>query len=130
MARVYSHVSAQRVPSNLVTGLLTPGQATMYQNEVEYLYSFVQIITACTASFAHGANDVGNAVGIWAGMYAAWSTGKTAASKEEVPLWQIAVMALTICLGFITYGYVSYPASIHFCNSPLTASAEHHESYG
>jgi sodium-dependent phosphate transporter len=79
--------------------------AIKYQNEVEYLYSFVQIITACTASFAHGANDVGNAVGVWAGMYGAWRTGKTAASKEEVALWQIAVIALTICIGFITYGY-------------------------
>lgn len=82
--------------------------AKKYRNEVEYLYSFVQIITACTASFAHGANDVGNAVGIWAGMYGAWRTGKTAASKEEVAIWQIAVMALTICFGFITYGYVSF----------------------
>ncbi|KAH7377561.1 phosphate transporter [Cadophora sp. MPI-SDFR-AT-0126] len=86
MARVYDH-------------------ATKYRNEVEYLYSFVQIITACTASFAHGANDVGNAVGVWAGMYGAWTTGKTVASKADVPLWQIAVIALTICFGFITYGY-------------------------
>lgn len=79
--------------------------ATKYENEVEYLYSFVQIITACTASFAHGANDVGNAVGVWAAMYAAWSTGSAAKAKEPVPLWQIAVIALTICIGFITYGY-------------------------
>ncbi|CZT07291.1 related to PHO89-Na+/phosphate co-transporter [Rhynchosporium agropyri] len=79
--------------------------AHKYKNEVEYLYSFVQIITACTASFAHGANDVGNAVGVWAGMYGAWSTGKTVASKADVPLWQIAVVALMICFGFITYGY-------------------------
>ena len=86
MDRVYSH-------------------APKYANEVEYLYSFVQVITACTASFAHGANDVGNAVGVWGGMYAAWSTGRTAASKEEIPLWQIAVVALMICIGFSTYGY-------------------------
>ena len=79
--------------------------ATKYPNEVEYLYSFVQIITACTASFAHGANDVGNAVGVWAAMYAAWSTSTATAAKAEVPLWQIAVTALTICIGFITYGY-------------------------
>ena len=79
--------------------------APRYPNEVEYLYSFVQIITACTASFAHGANDVGNAVGVWAGMYAAWSTGNPASSKEDVDTWQIAVIALTICFGFITYGY-------------------------
>ncbi|ELR10122.1 hypothetical protein VC83_04339 [Pseudogymnoascus destructans] len=79
--------------------------ATKYENEVEYLYSFVQIITACTASFAHGANDVGNAVGVWAGMYGAWQSGQTVKSKEDVPQWQIAVMALMICIGFITYGY-------------------------
>ncbi|KAG5922911.1 hypothetical protein E4U42_005150 [Claviceps africana] len=79
--------------------------AQKYPNEVEYLYSFVQIITACTASFAHGANDVGNAVGVWAAMYSAWSTGKALTSNSPVELWQIAVMALTICIGFITYGY-------------------------
>lgn len=80
-------------------------KATKYPNEVEYLYSFVQIITACTASFAHGANDVGNAVGVWAAMYSAWSTGKALTASSQVELWQIAVMALTICVGFITYGY-------------------------
>ncbi|PVI05837.1 phosphate transporter [Periconia macrospinosa] len=79
--------------------------APKYSNEVEYLYSFVQVITACTASFAHGANDVGNAVGVWAAMYSAWRTGKTVGSRAPVPLWQIAVVALTICFGFITYGY-------------------------
>ncbi|KAG5984840.1 hypothetical protein E4U55_003058 [Claviceps digitariae] len=80
-------------------------KAKKYPNEVEYLYSFVQIITACTASFAHGANDVGNAVGVWAAMYSAWSTGKALTANSTVEVWQIAVMALTICIGFITYGY-------------------------
>lgn len=79
--------------------------AAKYPNEVEHLYSFVQIITACTASFAHGANDVGNSVGVWSAMYEAWSTGKPNEAKTPVELWQIAVMALTICFGFITYGY-------------------------
>lgn len=86
MARVYAH-------------------ATKYPNEVEHAYSFVQILTACTASFAHGANDVGNAVAPWAVIYSAWRTGDAAASKLPVPLWQIAVLAATISIGFITYGY-------------------------
>lgn len=80
-------------------------EAPKYANEVEHLYSFVQVITACTASFAHGANDVGNAVGVWAGMYGAWSTGDAQESKAPVPMWQLAVVALTIFIGFITYGY-------------------------
>jgi len=79
--------------------------ATMYANESEYTYSFVQILTACTASFAHGANDIGNSVGPWAVLYGAWSTGKATASKAPVPLWQIAVLALFLIIGFVTYGY-------------------------
>ncbi|GAD93486.1 sodium/phosphate symporter [Paecilomyces variotii No. 5] len=81
------------------------GHAEKYPNEVEHTYSFVQIITACTASFAHGANDIGNSVGPWAVLYSAWSTGSYTASKAPVPVWQLAVLALTISAGLVTYGY-------------------------
>ncbi|EFX05077.1 sodium/phosphate symporter [Grosmannia clavigera kw1407] len=86
MARVYAH-------------------AEKYANEVEHTYSFVQVLTACTASFAHGANDIGNSVGPWAVIYSAWKTGDAAASKAPVPVWQLAVLSLAISLGLITYGY-------------------------
>jgi sodium-dependent phosphate transporter len=86
MERVYSH-------------------AKKYSNEVEHTYSFVQVLTACTASFAHGANDIGNAVGPWAVIYGAWNTGKAASSKAPVPVWQLAVLSATLSLGLITYGY-------------------------
>ena len=79
--------------------------AEKYPNEVEHTYSFVQILTACTASFAHGANDIGNSVGPWAVIYSAWSTGSAAASKAPVPIWQLAVLSATISIGFMTYGY-------------------------
>ncbi|KAJ5561061.1 Phosphate transporter [Penicillium sp. DV-2018c] len=79
--------------------------AEKYPNEVEHTYSFIQIITACTASFAHGANDIGNSVGPWAAIYSAWSTGTPAASKSPVPVWQLAVLALCISIGLCTYGY-------------------------
>lgn len=86
MARVYAH-------------------AHKYPNEVEHTYSFVQILTACTASFAHGANDIGNSVGPWAVIYSAWKTGNAAASKAPVPVWQLAVLSATISVGLLTYGY-------------------------
>jgi sodium-dependent phosphate transporter len=86
MARVYAH-------------------AEKYPNEVEHMYSFVQILTACTASFAHGANDIGNSVGPWAVIYSAWRTGNAAASKAPVPIWQLAVLSAAISVGLITYGY-------------------------
>ncbi|ETS74521.1 hypothetical protein PFICI_14387 [Pestalotiopsis fici W106-1] len=79
--------------------------AEKYPNEVEHSFSFIQVITACTASFAHGANDIGNSVGPWAVIYSAWSTGSAAASKASVPVWQLAVLAIMISLGLITYGY-------------------------
>ncbi|KAL3420297.1 sodium phosphate [Phlyctema vagabunda] len=79
--------------------------AEKYPNEVEHTYSFVQVLTACTASFAHGANDIGNSVGPWAVIYSAWKTGDAAASKAPVPVWQLAVLSATISLGLITYGY-------------------------
>lgn len=86
MARVYAH-------------------AKKYPNEVEHTYSFVQVLTACTASFAHGANDIGNSVGPWAVIYGAWSTGNAAQAKAPVPVWQLVVLSFTICLGLLTYGY-------------------------
>ncbi|OJD13666.1 hypothetical protein AJ78_05902 [Emergomyces pasteurianus Ep9510] len=123
-------IMAKRIPAMIVCGLLygmhydihaaqtgisgTPdgkrmqrvyAHAEKYLNEVEHTYSFVQVLTACTASFAHGANDIGNSVGPWAVIYSAWSTGNAAASKAPVPVWQLAVLSLTISLGLITYGY-------------------------
>lgn len=86
MARVYEH-------------------AHKYPNEVEHCYSFIQVMTACTASFAHGANDIGNAVGPWAVIYSAWNTGDAAESQADVPVWQLAVLSATISIGLITYGY-------------------------
>jgi sodium-dependent phosphate transporter len=79
--------------------------AEKYSNEVEHTYSFIQVLTACTASFAHGANDIGNSVGPWAVIYSAWKTGNAAAAKAPVPVWQLAVLAAMISIGLITYGY-------------------------
>lgn len=79
--------------------------AKKYPNEVEHTFSFIQVLTACTASFAHGANDIGNSVGPWAVLYGAWKTGSAAESEADVAVWQLAVLSATISIGLITYGY-------------------------
>jgi len=106
--------------------------AEKYPNEVEHTYSFVQIITACTASFAHGANDIGNSVGPWAVIYSAWSTGSAAASKLPVPIWQLAVLAIVISLGLITYGYNIMKGEFlpALCSRSRIAADRHVHSHG
>lgn len=83
------------------------GKAAQYPNEVEHSYSFIQVLTACTASFAHGANDVSNAIGPWTVIYQVWSTGAVTQKNAPVPIWILIVGALMIVLGLATYGCVS-----------------------
>ncbi|GAA5849977.1 hypothetical protein JCM3766R1_001942 [Sporobolomyces carnicolor] len=79
--------------------------AKQFPNETEATYSFVQVMTACVNSFAHGANDVSNAVGPFAVIYHTWRYSEIAGKSAEVPVWQLAVMAGFIVLGLATYGY-------------------------
>lgn len=80
-------------------------QAKQYPNEVEHSYSFIQVLSACTASFAHGANDVSNAIGPWTVIYQVWSTGAVTGRNSPVPIWILIVGGLMIVIGLATYGY-------------------------
>lgn len=75
-----------------------------YDNRAEYTYSFLQIMTASTTSFAHGANDVSNAIGPYTTIYFIWSTAKLS-TKVPVPLWILAFGGAGIVVGLWTYGY-------------------------
>jgi sodium-dependent phosphate transporter len=76
-----------------------------YANETEHLYSFLQVMTACTASFAHGSNDVSNAIGPFAAIYQVWNTGRASSSSTPTPTWMLAFGAGMIVVGLATYGY-------------------------
>ena len=75
-----------------------------YDNKTEHLYSFLQVMTASTASFAHGANDVSNAVGPLSAIYLIWRSGETS-SESPVPIWILAYGGAAISIGLWTYGY-------------------------
>ncbi|KAJ5836209.1 Phosphate transporter [Penicillium robsamsonii] len=99
-------VSAQKGESRLAGDLeKTHAHADHYDNEAEYMFSFLQILTACTASFTHGANDVANAVGPYATIYAIWRTGALEGAKTEVPIWILVFGGAAIAIGIWTYGY-------------------------
>lgn len=80
--------------------------APKYNNRTEYLYSFLQVVTACFASFAHGSNDVANAVGPLSVIYYIYDNAKIdAKGKTPVPIWILAFGGLAIDVGLMTYGY-------------------------
>ncbi|KAI0402653.1 phosphate transporter [Xylaria palmicola] len=79
-------------------------RATHFDNKAEFMYSFLQIMTAATASFTHGANDISNAIGPFATIYDIWRTGAVP-SKAPVPTWILAFGAGALVIGLWTYGY-------------------------
>ena len=70
----------------------------------EKLCSWIQIITACFSSFAHGSNDVANAIAPLATIYYIYKNNEIA-KKTEVPIWILVLGGLGIVLGLVTWGY-------------------------
>ncbi|KAI0391869.1 phosphate transporter [Xylariaceae sp. FL0594] len=79
-------------------------RATHFDNRAEFMYSFLQIMTAATASFVHGANDISNAIGPFATIYDIWKTGSIP-SRAPVPTWILVFGAGVLIIGVWTYGY-------------------------
>jgi len=67
------------------------------------LFTIPLIFAAALLSFAHGANDVANAVGPLAAIADAVKSSAIA-SKAAIPLWVMMVGALGIALGLALYG--------------------------
>ena len=70
---------------------------------VESLFAQLQLLTACYVAFAHGANDVANAVGPWAAIFSAIKT-KSIAIKVHVPLWMLFIGGIAVGGGLMAFG--------------------------
>jgi PiT family inorganic phosphate transporter len=73
------------------------------KHSVNNLFTIPLIFAAALLSFAHGANDVANAVGPLAAINEAIVVGGVA-SKAQIPLWVMIVGAVGISLGLALYG--------------------------
>ena len=73
------------------------------KESVNTLFSIPLVFAAALLSFAHGANDVANAVGPLAAINDAIINGGIS-SKANIPLWVMGVGALGIALGLALYG--------------------------
>ncbi len=76
--------------------------------QVEKIYRYLQVITACFVAFAHGSNDVANSIGPLAaivGMYEDMEFVGNISSKVPVPGWVLLLGAVGIVLGLASYGW-------------------------
>jgi PiT family inorganic phosphate transporter len=69
----------------------------------EHIFKFLQVITAFYVAFAHGANDVANAVGPLAAVVSILKTGSIE-MKVQMPLWILTMGGTCIVVGLLIWG--------------------------
>ncbi|KAF8001231.1 hypothetical protein HF325_003732 [Metschnikowia pulcherrima] len=106
---IVSHGFTQDVISTQVAGgtlghnvKAMHAKSKFYDNRIEYLFSLLQAITACTMSFAHGANDIANASGPLSTVYLVWQNQSL---KATPPIWILVFTGGSLVLGVWTFGY-------------------------
>lgn len=72
---------------------------------MEKLFAVLMIITASAMAFAHGSNDVANAIGPLAAVYSIVEAGGDITSQSALPSWVLLVGGGGIVLGLATYGF-------------------------
>jgi inorganic phosphate transporter, PiT family len=76
-----------------------------HYTNVEKIFSILMIFTACAMAFAHGSNDVANAIGPVAAVVAITNNPSTIASNAHVPIWILLLGASGIVVGLAMYGH-------------------------
>ncbi|MDW4551719.1 anion permease [Defluviimonas sp. D31] len=88
---------------------------TQDRDGVNRLFTIPLVFAAALLSFAHGANDVANAVGPLAGVVDVLSAGE-GGGKVAIPFWVMAIGALGISVGLALFG----PKLIRTVGSEIT----------
>ncbi|PJK27924.1 inorganic phosphate transporter [Minwuia thermotolerans] len=102
----------------VVTAPLIRRQSEGMENRnrsLKELFGLPLVISAGLLSFAHGANDVANAVGPLAAIVHAQEAGGFA-GKVTIPLWVMVIGALGISFGLVLFG----PKLIRMVGSQIT----------
>lgn len=73
-------------------------------DHVEEIFRRLQIMTSCYVAFAHGANDVANAIGPVASVFSIATTGHVQA-HVPVPIFLLILGGVGIAVGIMTWGY-------------------------
>ena len=76
-----------------------------HYTNMEKIFGVLMIFTAIAMAFAHGSNDVANAIGPVAAVYGIVSSAGEIASKVATPIWILVLGGGGIVLGLVTYGH-------------------------
>ncbi|MFC4655589.1 inorganic phosphate transporter [Rheinheimera marina] len=76
----------------------------MHFNNVERIFGILMIFTACCMAFAHGSNDVANAIGPLAAVVGIIQSGGQILDKVALDWWILPLGAIGIVLGLATLG--------------------------
>lgn len=79
-------------------------QDSPFPNPVERLLGRFQVLSACFVAFAHGSNDVGNAIAPLAAIAYILRTGSVPLSGFSVPLWILVLGGSGIVFGLAIWG--------------------------
>ncbi|XP_073454122.1 sodium-dependent phosphate transporter 2 isoform X1 [Aquarana catesbeiana] len=73
------------------------------KSQVYLLFHFLQILTACFGSFAHGGNDVSNAIGPLVALWLIYQQGGVL-QNASTPVWLLLYGGVGICAGLWVWG--------------------------
>ncbi|WP_406546609.1 inorganic phosphate transporter [Succinimonas sp.] len=80
-------------------------EAKKHYANVEKLFSALMLMTACAMAFAHGSNDVANAIGPLASVATILSSGELPEGSLSFPSWVLPLGAVGMVVGLATFGY-------------------------
>ena len=72
---------------------------------IERLFGVLMLFTACAMAFAHGSNDVANAIGPLAAVHSIISSDGDVAQEANMPVWVLLLGGGGIVAGLALYGY-------------------------
>ncbi|WP_431024373.1 inorganic phosphate transporter [Halomonas sp. H5] len=104
---------------SVVIGLIITGIGVLLERRVDYqksagdafgyggverVFGVLMLFTACAMAFAHGSNDVANAVGPLAAIISVVRSGGAVEGAALVPWWVLVLGGGGIVVGLVTYG--------------------------
>ena len=95
-----------------IVGMIAIKRLKMSQNidrqsqfaNVEKVFAILMVLTACCMAFAHGSNDVANAIGPLAAVVAVVNSGGVIETKAALVWWILPLGALGIVMGLAIFG--------------------------